>query len=644
MNKYILAGILSLVLVTTSCSDYFDQVPDDRLSMNEVFKTRDGALGYLAGVYTYLPDEFNQRQVHETSLYRTPGPWTAASDEAEYVSSGNKAKLINNNTMSATEETMVKTRWKSWFSGVRESFVFTRYIDQTPTDQVNPSEKQQWKAEAKALRAIYFFYLVRTYGPVPLLQKEYEQGTPTDELQLPRSTVDECFNYIVAQLKEAQKEGLLDNASSDAVSGLGRIDKAIAQAFIIEALTYRASWLFNGECNYYANLANEDGTKLFPAVPDQQTIKTNWQKVVTECQAFLTTYGSRYQLMYTNKDGKDVTDTDASGYDPYESYRRAVRTPRSEINNNREMIFYRIDNSAGTMQYDRMPNDRRISDTNYKGGSLLGATQEQVDAYFMANGMSPILGYKADGVTPIYNEEAGYVEDGMSKEAYKSSTGQVYAPLGTRMMYVNREPRFYADITFNGQKWFEGTNGGNVSDFYYSGDCGKKGGVNDYTSTGYLVRKCMGAGNRSQSLVCILLRLPNIYFNYMEALCHTDPTHSDIWKYMNQIRKRAGIPMYGEGTNALPRPSNKDDIMELIRKEKRVELSFENCRYFDVRRWGLANEYFNRPIHGMNINGDGEDFFIRSQVVERKFDRQYFFPIPQGEIDVDKNLVQNPGY
>ena len=105
--NYILLGMLSLFFVTTltSCSDYFDQVPDDRLSLEEIFKTRDGALKYLSNVYTFLPDEFNQRQVHETSLYRTPGPWTGASDETEWTSSGNKAKLINNNSIDATENT-----------------------------------------------------------------------------------------------------------------------------------------------------------------------------------------------------------------------------------------------------------------------------------------------------------------------------------------------------------------------------------------------------------------------------------------------------------------------------------------------------------------------------------------------------------
>ena len=99
-----------------------------------------------------------------------------------------------------------------------------------------------------------------------------------------------------------------------------------------------------------------------------------------------------------------------------------------------------MDNAAGTMQYDRMPN--KSGNTNdYRGGSLLGATQEMVDAYFMANGMSPVTGYAADGVTPIINEASGYKEDGTSSSDYKSADGTLYAPAGTRNMYVNREPR-----------------------------------------------------------------------------------------------------------------------------------------------------------------------------------------------------------
>ncbi|MBD3590835.1 MULTISPECIES: RagB/SusD family nutrient uptake outer membrane protein [unclassified Bacteroides] len=636
--NYIIVSLLTSLFIT-SCNDYFDQVPDDRLSLKEIFTTRDGALKYLSNVYTFLPDEFNQRQVHETSLYRTPGPWTAASDEAEWTSSGNKAKLINNNSIDATENTMVLYRWKSWFSGIHEAAVFTEYVDLAP---LTATERNQWKAEARALRAIYYFYLVRTYGPVPLLDSDYAMDTPSDELQLSRSTVDACFNFIVSELKAAQKDGLMDDASTDKVSGYGRIDQSIAQAFIIEALTYRASWLFNGECTYYANLANPDGTKLFPSKPDEATKRANWQKVIDECKTFFQNYGSRYHLMYTDKKGVAVTGADALTFNPMESYRRGMRTLFSEVGTNKEMIFYRLDNAAETMQYDRTPNKSGNTD-DYRGGSLLGATQEIVDAYFMRNGESPVTGYASDGITPIINEESQYVENGISTTDYTAADGTVYAQKGTRMMYVNRDPRFYADITFSNSKWFEGTEGGYTIDFTYSGNCGKKQGSNDYTSTGYLVRKNMDSGNRKQNLICVLLRLTNIYFDYVEALANVEPTNEDIWTYMNLIRKRAGIPGYGETQNLI-KPTTTKEVMELIRKEKRVELSFENCRYFDVRRWGLVDEHFNKPIHGMNVNYDGNDFFKRTEIIKRVFTRQYFFPIPQSEIDIDKNLVQNTGF
>ena len=199
-------------------------------------------------------------------------------------------------------------------------------------------------------------------------------------------------------------------------------------------------------------MANPDGTRLFPSQPDAATIKADWQKVVTECQKFFADYGNRFQLMYTDKSGKSVAGPDAEGFNPYESYRRAIRTLFSEMGNNKEMYFYRMDNAAGTMQYDRMPN--KSGNTNdYRGGSLLGATQEMVDAYFMANGMSPVTGYAADGVTPIINEASGYKEDGTSSSDYKSADGTLYAPAGTRNMYVNREPRFYANLSFDGDDY-----------------------------------------------------------------------------------------------------------------------------------------------------------------------------------------------
>ena len=72
---------------------------------------------------------------------------------------------------------------------------------------------------SKSFAGDLLFYLVRTYGPVPLLEKDFPMDTPSDELQLPRNTVDECFDFIVSELKGAQNDGLLDDASTDKVSG-----------------------------------------------------------------------------------------------------------------------------------------------------------------------------------------------------------------------------------------------------------------------------------------------------------------------------------------------------------------------------------------------------------------------------------------
>jgi hypothetical protein len=82
-----------------------------------------------------------------------------------------------------------------------------------------------------------------------------------------------------------------------------------------------------------------------------------------------------------------------------------------------------------------------------------------------------------------------------------------------------------------------------------------------------------------------------------------------------------------------------------IRKERRVELAFENVRFFDVRRWKIAEQTDNGPIYGLNINADLPDFLKAVAFETRVFSkRHYFFPIPQQDVDTDKKLVQNPGW
>jgi hypothetical protein len=121
---------------------------------------------------------------------------------------------------------------------------------------------------------------------------------------------------------------------------------------------------------------------------------------------------------------------------------------------------------------------------------------------------------------------------------------------------------------------------------------------------------------------------------------------NETLKYLNLIRERAGIPQYGAGANALPVPASQAEMREAIRKERRVELAFENSRFFDVRRWKIAEQTENGPIWGLDINATTEPGFYNLTSFEtRVFSKKhYLFPLPQSEINNDVELVQNTGW
>jgi len=163
----------------------------------------------------------------------------------------------------------------------------------------------------------------------------------------------------------------------------------------------------------------------------------------------------------------------------------------------------------------------------------------------MSNGLKPITGYESDHKTPVINNNSGYVEEGFSSSDYLDPvTGRLLAPAGVLNAWVNREPRFYADITFDGQRWLNTSEGVVYTSTQFSGNSGKGvGSSNDYTKTGYVVRKSAPLGNwREGNRINIQLRLAQIYLDYAEALSESDPGNPDILKYVNLIRERAGIP------------------------------------------------------------------------------------------------------
>ncbi|ACU62949.1 RagB/SusD family nutrient uptake outer membrane protein [Chitinophaga pinensis] len=598
--KKLVYTFLVLALMSTSCSKYLDQVPDDRLTIDETFRTWATAERFLADVYRRVPDEYGQRDAGSES---NRGVWTGGCDEAEFLWSFVRSNDINIGNWDANSG-FVGDYWRNFYRGIRGASVFMENADKI-TD-LSPDLIKRYKAEARALRAMYYFYLIRIYGPVVILG---DQVPSVDmNIQLPRNSFDECVAFITSELEKAATDlPTIQGRTED----YGRITKGVAMAFRANALMYAASPLYNGNTDL-ADMVNKDGKHLI-----SQTYDANKWKVAADAyQSFLSTFvPGTYELYREN---------DASGnYSPYLSCRNVILKDW-----NKEVILARPGSSIGPRQYELTPYHAGSASRDVKGSGGLGATQNMVDAFFMKNGRN------------IDDPQSGYVKTGYSQFQTPYDTH----PIEVYNQWVDREPRFYVNITFDGSTWLNTSFGEITTRLYNTGNSGKQTGGGDYSPTGYIVRKAMGTGkwdvdNRS----VILLRLAEIYLSYAECLNEAEPGSAEALRYLNLIRERAGIPQYG--SESLPAPAGQDALREAIRKERKIEMAFENNRFFDVRRWKIGEQTQNGPMYGLNIASDLPDFLKVVVFETRVFNkRHYFFPIPTDDVNNDKQLVQNPGW
>ena len=268
---------------------------------------------------------------------------------------------------------------------------------------------------------------------------------------------------------------------------------------------------------------------------------------------------------------------------------------------NVEVIFA----TAANLRNDIETNNAPIS---YNGAlGLTNPTQELVDSYEMKNGL------------PISDPASGYNPN---------------AP------YVDRDPRFAASIIYNGST-FKGTAVSTI----VGGKDGLGQSINA-TKTGYYMRKFLSESaswnqttNATVRRPWVIFRYGEILLNYAEAQNEAVGPDATVYDAVNQIRKRAGIPN-------LPTGLSKDQMRQKIRNERRVELAFEEHRFFDVRRWKTGETDLGKPVTGMRITTNGAtNVYERFTVETRVFnERMYRYPVPQLEINNTTKLQQNPGY
>lgn len=587
--------VLTLLIstITASCEKGFlDKAPDEDLTIDDVFAERQYAERFLTATYNYLPTEIDFAEI--------PGrnPFVGASDDMEMSWLNRFSHRMNGGTW-GPNDVPGNEHWSIPYQALRRLNLFTENITRTPMDE---QVKRTWIGEAEFLKGFFHFLLVRLYGPVPIVDHSFQ---PNDDFSLlKRNTLSECINYIVSRCDDAAS--LLPMTVPAASKG--RVTGAAALALKSRVLLYAASPLFNGNPDY-ADFVDSEGVKLFPSYDGQL-----WQRAADAAKESIERSEAAGYRLYRS-----------STNDPVQNYQQ-VFTER----HNQEILFAR---NLGVHSWQEMGGA-----PNSEGGwSGLCPLQRLVDAYEMADGTNPITGYEANG-QPLINTSSGYQETGYAAEAHPAG----YYPAGVRNMYVNREPRFYATVNYNGAMWR-----GRQLEFWNSGAEGKsKGGTELYSVTGYLLRKFMDENNvniregRFVLKTWVYFRLAEQYLNYAEALNEAQGPVEAVYAHVNAVRDRSGLP-------GLPSGLSKDEMRAKIRHERRIELSFETHRYFDTRRWLIAEETNKIDLYGMNIHvGNSlkdDGFYQRTYQKSRVFEKKhYLWPIDQNTINVSPLVVQNP--
>ena len=618
--------LIALLCFVSSC-DYLgvsDQLAGGLQNTEQVFDNVSYTKRWYANVFAGIPDYSG---INSVNVGAFKNPWTGMCDEL-VVGYGNSSKYNNSDRNAAN---MGFHRYGDCYKYIRQAHIFLQKAHPIMTtgtqgDQLLEDELTQMKANVRFMRAFYHYLLFEQYGPIILVKDKIYNAT--EDQDVPRNTVDEVIEYIDSELtavaSELTQEPIFEDKDYRAWP-----TKGVALAVRAKLWLYAASPLLNGGYREALSVTNPDGTRLFP---DYDAGK--WEKALAACKDFIDyAEAGRYELYKEYKDDNGaVIDPDKSVYNLFQKYTH-------------EIIWATANNDWGGMNGDAF--DRRIAPRCEKNGlGSTGVTQELVDAFYMKDGF-PVSATAYLPQSTLYQEE-GY---GTYKDQ-NDNFSKKYTNVTVSNRYLNREPRFYNTVFFNGRQWPVSCN---QVLFYNGGNSGVQEG--QATLTGYMLFKrfnrsvsLTNPGVASQFRPSIIFRLADFYLMYAEAANEVNPNDARVLKYLNLVRERAGLPDI-ETLNPAIR-GNQELQRAAIQRERQIELATEGQRYFDVRRWMIADKNGegrqNGYVHGMNVRGESNDKEDFNRIVEASqivFNRKmYLYPMPDSEMRKTKNLVQNPGW
>jgi hypothetical protein len=564
MTKLNLTACIAVLAMAVACNkgEFLDKTATTDLDEKAVFSDSARTMEFLTGIYSDISYSFNPFRFGGAGL-------ESASDEAEGPGSNSSSTYIQWATGSINANSgAVGDVWNTSYANIRRVNIYFRNLAKSP---LTNALKTTTRAEARFLRAWYYFNMVKHYGGVPLVgDTVYTGETP---IRVERRSFKDCIDYIISELDLAAQS----LPASQFSFNYGRITSGAALALKARVLLYAASPLFNG-----GQVATSEPLRSLTGYPTADP--NRWRLAAEAAKAVMDL--NLYKLYEDN--------TTAPGYGFYKMF-----TQRR----NDEHILQGMRPKNRELEGMWLPPSRGAGDG-------ANATKEMADAFPMKNGKA------------ITDPGSGFDPN----DPYK-----------------NRDPRFNYSIIHNESLvWLN--NGPKQPVYTYVGV--PQDAIYIGTSTGYYINKMLQEdvvpNNFTETERCFpLIRYAEILLNYAEALNESDGPTADVYAAVEAIRKRAGLDPY-----TLPAGLTQDQMREAIRAERRIELAFEEHRFWDVRRWKIAPQTDNRTLHGTEITKNGATYTYQTINVRQHVfrDAMYLWPLPQGELSKSPELLQNPGW
>lgn len=646
-RKHCLWVALCVLTSFTSCKKYLDVVPDNVSTLENAFKLRVEAEKYLFTCYSYMPKGGDGW--YNVGLMGADEMWLPQNDQTHWHAAFRIAQGLQNVSAPYFDEWAGlrkggagNTRFdyqKTW-AGIRNCNIFLENLENPEkVPDITPDERIRWIAEAQFLKAYYHFYMLRMYGPIPLIINNIAIDAPIENTTVKRMPVDSCVSYI-ANLLDAAAANLPERIQNENTE-LGRATKSIALALKARLLMMAASPLFNGNPDY-ANFKDHEGVALFNPVADPG----KWVKARDAALAAIQSAEANGARLYEYQNDVYNLSQDTK---TQLSIRNAVTTRWAPEHIWANSIMYFV-NSALCMP----PQERGSNSDRFALQGVWAPPIKMAKLFYTKNGV-PI---DEDKTLNFSNYEQ--LRTATADEKYN-----IEPNFTTARLNFDREPRFYADLGFDGGVWYmkdgNGT-GSDVNTFYVKAKNAEKAGVGHYTNwseTGYFVKKLVNWESTTngtsapawKSYPWPEMRLADLYLLYAEAENEVSPGSATAISYVDKVRKRAGldgvVASWSNFSNSPAKYASQDGLRKIIHRERAIELMFEGQRFWDLRRWKEADEELNKDITGWSISGKTNDTYYKERYVFTQHfiaPRDYFWPI--GNYDTRRNLklVENPGW